>query len=125
MSDDRTLLVERTRAALADAGHPAARETHMFGCRAFMIDDKLAIGVRGNSDLLVRIDPERYDELLRVSDAKPAEMGAGRTMGPGWLDVTADALDDDALDFWIGVALEYNPRAVRSGSKKRRTTPLA
>lgn len=117
-------LVDRVRGALAD--QPSTLEKPMFGCRAFMIDDKLAVAVRTNSDLLVRVDPERYDELLLVAGAKPAEMGAGRAMGPGWLDVAMDALEgDDALAFWIGVALEYNPRAARSGSKKQRTPPRA
>lgn len=114
MTDDRIPLVDRVRGALAD--QPSTLEKPMFGCRAFMVDDKLAVAVRTNSDLLVRIDPARHDELLRVAGAKPAEMGAGRTMGPGWLDVATDTLDDeDALAFWIGVALEYNPRARRSG----------
>ena len=115
MTEDRTLLIARIRAALAAAGHPAPLEKPMFGCRAFMIDDKLAVAVRANTDLLVRIDPQRCDELLRVTGAKAAEMGTGRTMGPGWLDVAADALDDAALAFWVGVALEYNPRARKSG----------
>lgn len=113
MTHDRVHLVDRVRDALA--GQPALVEKPMFGCRGFMVNDKLAVAVRPNADLLVRIDPERCDELLRVAGAQPAEMGAGRTMGPGWLDVAADALDDDALAFWIGVALEYNPRARKSG----------
>lgn len=115
MTEDRNLLIGRVRAALADAGHPAPPEKPMFGCRAFMVDDKLVVAVRANTDLLVRIDPDRCDELLGVAGAKPAEMGTGRTMGPGWLDVAAGALDDPALDFWVGVALEFNPRARKSG----------
>lgn len=115
MTEDRTLLIARIRAALAAAGQPTPPEKPMFGCRAFLVDDKLAVAVRANTDLLVRIDPRRCDELLRVPGAKPAEMGTGRTMGPGWLDVAAETLDDDALAFWVGVALEYNPRARKSG----------
>ena len=116
MTEDRLPLADRVRAALAGAGPPAEEEKPMFGCRAFMVDEKMLVAVRPNADLLVRIDPERCDELLRVAGTKPAEMGAGRTMGPGWLDVATGALeDDDALTFWIGVALEYNPRARKSG----------
>ena len=41
--------------------------------------------------------------------ARPAEMGAGRAMGAGWIDVAEQAIaTDEQLSFWIEVALEYN-----------------
>ena len=33
-------------------------------------------------------------------------MGAGRSMGPGWLGVDREVLNDDTLAFWIGAALD-------------------
>ena len=61
---------------------------------------------------LVRVDADRHEELLARPGAAQAEMGAGRDMGPGWIEVAAEALVDDAsLVEWIGIAIEHN-RAV-------------
>ncbi len=83
----------------------------MFGVRAFMVDDKLLVGVGGDGSLLVRVDPERHRELLGRRGARQAEMGAGRSMGPSWLRVAADSITtEDELSSWVDVALEYNAR---------------
>jgi hypothetical protein len=69
-----------------------------------------------DGDLLVRVDPERDRELGALPGAGPAEMGVGRAMGPGWISVAAEAVaDDEELSFWIGVALEHNQSAGRTG----------
>lgn len=100
-------LADRIRAALAD--QQSVREVKMFGGLSFMVNDSMAMGIMSDDDLLVRADPERADELLAVKGAHPAEMGAGRTMGKSWIAVDDKAIaSDDDLDFWIGVALEYN-----------------
>lgn len=99
-------LSDRVRTALADR---APREVKMFGGLAFMVDDAMVVCVQGNGELLVRADPSRSDELLARGGARPAEMGAGRRMGPSWISVDASALrTDEGLAFWLGVALEYN-----------------
>lgn len=71
----------------------------------------VAVGTPGG-DLLVRIDPDRHDELTSLPGAATGEMGAGRAMGPGWVSVTEESLGDEHLPFWINVALEYNARVV-------------
>lgn len=109
MTNPREALAERIRAVLA--GTPL-REQKMFGGISFMVDDQLLVAAQGHGDLLVRVDPERHDELTGVPGARTAEMGAGRTMGPGWVSVAPDALGDhDALSFWIRTALERSRRA--------------
>lgn len=106
-------LVGRIEAALGD--EPAVRRVAMFGGQSFMVNDKLAVGVFGDGHLLVRVDPERGRELLQRPGASVSEMGAGRTMGPGWLRVEASVVDDDEeLGFWVGQALAFNARARRS-----------
>jgi len=86
----------------------------MFGGLSFMIDEKMVAGVRSDGDLLVRVDPARSTELLAREGARPAEMGAGRAMGAGWIDVAEQAIrTDEQLSLWIGAALEYNDRAGR------------
>ena len=58
---------------------------------------------------MVRIDPLRNGELLAMPGSEQAEMGAGRTMGPGWISVGHDAIDtDQQLAFWLDVAMDFN-----------------
>jgi hypothetical protein len=80
----------------------------MFGGRSFMVNEKIVVALDKAGDLIVRIDPHRRRELLMRPGARPAEMGDGRPMGPGWLAVAAEALAGNGLSFWIGVALAYN-----------------
>jgi TfoX/Sxy family transcriptional regulator of competence genes len=89
----------------------------MFGGLSFMVNNAMVVAAGRDGDLLMRIDPERNHELVALPGAKPAEMGAGRTMGPGWISVAHDAITaDEQLSFWIDVAMEYNARA-RKGSR--------
>ena len=103
----RGTLAERVRTLLAD--EPSTREVSMFGGLSFMVDDTMVVNVRRGGDLLVRVDPGRSAELVADHGARPAEMGAGRSMGPSWLDVSADlTTSDEQLRFWVGVAMEFN-----------------
>src|SRR5690554_4809515 len=86
-------LAERIRTALP-TGH-TIREVAMFGGRAFMLDEVMVVSVGKNGDLLVRIDPDRYDELTGLPAARPARMGTDRPMGRGWITVDSSALTTD------------------------------
>lgn len=100
-------LVERVRAVLASESK--LREVKMFGARAFMVNEKMAVAAKSGGELLVHIDPDRFDELTARPGAAQSYMGKGRSMGPGWIEVAHDALEGDAdLAFWVDVALEHN-----------------
>jgi TfoX/Sxy family transcriptional regulator of competence genes len=117
---DHNPTAERIRALLADA--PTTREVAMFGGLSFMVNDKMIVNVRRSGDLLVRVDPHRSPELIADHGARPAEMGAGRSMGPGWLDVPAECTaDDDQLRLWIDVAMSFNDQATAHASRRART----
>nr|WP_284711077.1 TfoX/Sxy family protein [Brevibacterium sp. XM4083] len=114
MTPEQTRLVDRVRTALA--GEAVVREVSMFGGRSFMVYEKLAVCALKTGALLARVDADRHAELLDRPGAAQAEMGAGRTMGPGWIEVAATALEREAdLTRWVGLALEHN-RAV-SGTR--------
>ena len=99
-------LIERLRALLIS--EPSAREVSMFGGRSFMVNDKMVASARKHGDLLVRVDAKRHDELVRLPGASQAEMGAGRTMGPGWISVSAESItSDERLTFWLDIGMEY------------------
>ena len=105
------VLEERVRETLGLRGVGAIREVSMFGGRSFMVNDRLTLGSQ-LSGLLVRIDPARAEELRAAPGAEEAVMGNGRRMGTNWIRVDISALDtDEALDFWVDVALEFNAGA--------------
>lgn len=108
-------LAERVRALLPDQAE--LREVRMFGGLAFMVDDAMVACVSaGGGALLVRVARSRDAEYLAVPGAHRAEMGAGRSMGEGWIAVDAEAVaDDDGLRFWVDAVLEH--RAERAAGR--------
>lgn len=111
-------LVERLRALLVN--EPTVREVSMFGGRSFMVDERLLASAQQHGGLLVRIDAARSAELLGKPGASRAVMGAGRTMGLGWIDVDASVIgDDDHLAWWIGIALDCNRAAAVRTARPR------
>ena len=91
---------------LLPSGH--VREVRMFGMLAVMVDDSMAVAVHKDGSLLVRVDPGEDARLLENAGASRAEMGAGQSMGAGWIRVDAQALDDEAvLKAWLEAATRY------------------
>jgi TfoX/Sxy family transcriptional regulator of competence genes len=116
--DQTRELVDRVRALLP--GRPV-REVRMFGVVAVMVDGAMAVAVHNDGSLLVRVDPAEDARLLKSPDASRAEMGAGRSMGEGWIRVEARALHSDAaLNNWLEAATRYLARG-----KPTRPTPRA
>ena len=97
-------LAERIRTGLTPVGF---REVKMFGGLSFLVDEKMVVSVRGQGGLLVRCDPALVGELVERSGVSRAEM-RGRPMKEGWLHIDGDALDGEALTFWLDTALSYN-----------------
>lgn len=78
----------------------------MFGGISFMVDERMAVAAGRDGGLLVRTDPARYDELLRRGGV-PAHMGEERPMGPGWITVPGQQVQDDQeLAYWLGVGID-------------------
>ena len=103
--DQARELIDRIRASLPGG---QVREVHMFGVIAVMVDDAMAVAVRKDGSLLVRVDPAEDACLLENPDASRAEMGAGRSMGEGWIRVKARALRSDAaLVGWLEAATRH------------------
>lgn len=107
MTPEQTQLLERVLVLLAH--QPSVRVVPMFGVRSVMVNEKMIASALKNGSLLVRVNAGRHDELLGRPGAVQAVMGPGRDMGPGWIEVSADAVGaGKELAFWIDVALEYN-----------------
>ncbi|WP_315209576.1 TfoX/Sxy family protein [Actinomyces massiliensis] len=104
---EQEALLARLRKLLED--EPISREISMFGARAIMVRGKMLCCARKDGNLLAHIDPAADAEMSRQPGASPAEMGPGREMGPGWLNVAADSIaDDDRLQFWLDACLALN-----------------
>ncbi len=93
-------LAARVRDELA--GEPGTTERRMFGGLAFLLEGHMAVAVSGQGGLMLRVPPDRLDELLAEPGAGPMVM-RGREM-TGWLRVEADAVaEDDVLARWVAV----------------------
>ena len=103
------VLSARIRAALG-SGH--VREVRMFGANCFLVDGAMAVAARNDGSLLVHVAPETGAASLHDPHVARAEMGAGRSMGPGWSRVDPAALTEDAaIHGWIAAALQRSRRA--------------
>jgi TfoX/Sxy family transcriptional regulator of competence genes len=96
-------LAQRLRLLVAD--EDGVSEQRMFGGLAFLVNGNMAVAASGQGGVLVRVDPEQSDDLVRSTPAEPMEM-RGRKMA-GWLRLdAADVADDSDLAAWAerGVA---------------------
>jgi TfoX/Sxy family transcriptional regulator of competence genes len=81
-------LANRIRELLAD--ERGVTEMPMFGGLAFLLGGNMAVAASGQGGLLVRVDPDRGEELLSSPHASAMVM-RGREM-KGWLRVDADGV---------------------------------
>lgn len=111
----RDTLAQRLRETLSGR---QVREVRMFGGVSFMVDENLAVSAGPEGDLLVRVDPEAYDQLLERG-ATPASMGVDRPMGRRWLSVPADRLNDDQeLASWVAVGVDAGRRRAQESRSR-------
>jgi len=108
-------LADRAREIIA-LTHKKVEEKKMFGGLCFMVNDKMCIGVE-QERLMVRLDPEKYDEAIEKEGCKPMDF-TGKPM-KGFVFVDIDALNTKRkLEYWIELALEFNKKAKPSKKKK-------
>lgn len=109
-------LADRTREIIART-HRNVEEKRMFGGLCFMVNDKMCVGVEAER-LMVRLDPERYDEVMEKEGCKPMDF-TGKIM-KGYVFVDIEVLNTaKRLEYWVNLALEYNKVAKASKKKKK------
>jgi hypothetical protein len=78
----------------------------MFGGLAFLVGGNMAVAASGQGGVLVHVDPEESDALVRTTSASPMEM-RGKTMR-GWLRVDADDVATKReLSRWVTRGVAY------------------
>ena len=95
-------LAERIRSQLDDLPFV---EKKMFGGIGFLLNGNLACGVN-KENLIVRIDPEKQDTLLKKPHAKPFDL-TGKPM-KGWLVIEAGGVKTEKqLSVWVREGVEF------------------
>lgn len=106
-------IAERVRQALS--GTKKLSEKKMFGGIAFMVNDKMCVGV-DKDDLMIRCAPEMNDELMSKTGVRQFDL-TGKPM-KGWLLVSPEATKSKKeFDWWIKFALESNKNVVKLKKK--------
>jgi hypothetical protein len=99
-------LAARVRDAVNDAALRrglSLREKKMFGGLAFMVRDKMAVGVT-NMDLMVRVGAAGYDDALARQHTREMDF-TGKPMR-GYVFVDPDGTTDPAdVAFWVDQAV--------------------
>lgn len=91
-------------------------EKKMMGGLCYMVNDKMCCGIVDDK-LMARIDPDIYEKALKKKGCRAMDF-TGRPM-KGFVYVEPKGIDlDKDLEYWIGLALDYNPKAKSSKKKK-------
>ena len=89
----------------------------MFGGMAFMINDKMCVGVL-NDQIMLRVIEEHSEKLLEENGVEPMNF-TGKTM-KGFLFVNPEAFQTEALlHKWIIFGLEFAEKGVVKSKKKK------
>ena len=88
----------------------------MMGGLCFMVDDKMCVGIIKDT-LMARIDQEIYEDALAKKGCREMDF-TGRSM-KGFVYVEPEGIDlDNDLEYWLDLALKFNPKAKSSKKKK-------
>lgn len=96
----------------------------MMGGLVFMMGNKMLCGIHidknyGDSLLMARIGLDAYTREITKEVCLPMDF-TGRPMN-GYIFVTPEGYDlDDDLDYWIQLAIDFNPLAKASARKKKK-----
>lgn len=96
-------LAERIRGLLA--GRDDVTERKMFGGIAFMVRDRMAVGVVRH-DLMVRVGPGAHDEAVARPHTRPMDF-TGRPMRGMVYVAPAGVADDAELARWVETGAPY------------------
>ncbi len=108
-------IANTVRELIAEAGEENVEEKKMFGGLCFMVNDKICVAIKKDK-ILVRLDPELYDEAMEQEGCTPMAH-SGKTM-KGYLFVSDEFLPSKKeIAHWVKLALDFNPVAKSSKNK--------
>jgi TfoX/Sxy family transcriptional regulator of competence genes len=93
-------------------------EKRMFGGLAFMIDDKMCIGVV-KDEIMLRVLDDKYKDVLSRPNVREMDF-AGRPM-KGFVYIERPAFETDKqLNEWIDLAIEFGKLGVLKSKKRKK-----
>jgi TfoX/Sxy family transcriptional regulator of competence genes len=109
-------LADRIRLKFRELDVPF-EDKKMMGGICFLVKDKMCVGiVKGK--MMARIDPERQDEAFQKPGCR--EMDFTRHTMKGFIFIDPEGIDrDEDLEYFVKLALEFNPKAKSSKTKTR------
>jgi TfoX/Sxy family transcriptional regulator of competence genes len=119
MAYNETLAL-RIREALA--AQPKVEEKKMMGGLTFMVNGKMCVGIV-QDDLMARIDPEVYVTALTKKGCREMDFTGKPMKGFVFISPEGTKRKED-LDYWIGLAMDFNKRAKASKKRKKRQNDL-
>jgi len=109
-------LGDRVRRVLGT--HPALTEQRMFGGLAFMLNNKMFVGIIGE-DLMVRVGPDGQAAALAKPHVRPMDF-TGRPMR-GYVYVSPEGTGTvEAVAFWVERGAEFVENMPEAPPKKPR-----
>ena len=98
----------------------AFEEKRMMGGLCFLVDGKMSVGVE-KERLMVRLDPEIYEQALKRKGCVPMDFTGRPMRGFVFVHMAGYAKEQD-LGSWLDLALEFNPKAKASKGRQSKTT---
>ena len=105
-----TLLADRVRERLADLNN--LEEKEMMGGLVFMYNGKMCVGII-KDELMCRVDPAIHEEVVEKTGCRTMDF----TKRPMRVYIFIDESGMKSikeLDYWIGLALDFNKKAKAS-----------
>ncbi|MEP7144461.1 MAG: TfoX/Sxy family protein [Ferruginibacter sp.] len=109
-------LADRVREIIA-LTHEDVEEKKMFSGICFMVNDKMCVGLQKDR-LMVRLDPDMIEKVLEKEGCTPMDM-RGKVMKGFVLVEEAELTTKKKLEYWLKLALDYNPIAKAAKKKKK------
>ena len=108
-------LADRIRERLADL--PSVAEKKMMGGLTFMVNDKMCVGII-KDELMCRIDPALHESLIEREGCRTMDFTHRPMIGYILIEQRVMKTQKE-FDYWIGLSLDFNPRAKSSKKKKK------
>ena len=92
----------------------------MFGGLTFMLDSQMCCGVL-KDDLVVKIDPEWFDQAMEQPGVRPFDF-TGRPMTGMVYVAAAGVTNEDALRMWVRRGVDYvktHPKNAKPAARRR------
>ena len=110
-------LANRIRERLADL--PNIHEKEMMGGLTFMLNDKMCVGII-KDELMCRIDPALHDAVIEKTGCRTMDFTSRPMSGYILVDESGMKTNEE-VNYWINLALDFNPKAKSSKNKKKKS----